>query len=179
MTRVQQHRYVRSRQPHLMRHRPARLMVTSTVNRYHRHSRLFQPLDIPDPQTRIGIHRIFDQDPFKISIHQFPISNGVCYRLHSKWIGRRPRSDPQIVHSRLQRFGYMFRCGHFGRYRQPQTQFHFLQPYQTFFAYTLKRVRARARLPCACAIDKRNPARLFELARGLYYLLSALRRTGT
>ena len=167
VARVQQHRYVRSSQTNRVRHAPTGLMVAAAMNGHHLHTRFLQPLYIAEPQLRIGIYRVLDENTFQICNLQSAICNSVSNRLYCHRISTRACTYPEIVNTRLQRLAHMFRRSHLRRYRHTQLGFHVLQPAERFIACTLKCVRARTRFPRSCAVDKRSfTARLFDLACG-------------
>ena len=167
MARVQQHRYVRSSQTNRVRHAPTGLMVAAAMNGHHLHTRFLQPLYIAEPQLRIGIYRVFDENTFQICNLQSAICNRICNRLYCHRISTCACTYPEIVNTRLQRLAHMFRRSYFGGNRHTQLGFYLLEPRERLVTCTLKRVRTRTRFPCTCAVDKRSfTAHLFDLACG-------------
>ena len=104
-------------------------------------SNLLETLNGPNPKVNIGINRIFNKNR--------NVNPAECFSdlLNGKGIYGSPRSDPQHVDSVFQGFIGMLGIGNLGCGKQPGFLFNLLQPLQTLYSNSFKRVWPGAGLP--------------------------------
>ena len=133
------------------------------------HASGIEPLQCPNPQFQVGIHRIFHENRHVDAFQR--VGKG----LHGERIGRCPRTHPERVDAVFQCQFHVFGRRHLDGYSHSQFVFHPLEPGQCLLAVSLETTWLRARLPHAGTEDA--TAHFLQFSGRRHHLFFVLRRT--